>query len=42
MPTQLDGDTSGEATQLTVQVLPRSLLVRVKRDVHGSSATAVR
>jgi diacylglycerol kinase (ATP) len=30
MPTQLDGDTSGEATRLTVQVDPRSLLVRVK------------
>lgn len=30
MPTQLDGDTSGEATRLTVQVQPRSLLVRVK------------
>ncbi|WP_457964912.1 diacylglycerol kinase family lipid kinase [Arthrobacter sp. D1-29] len=30
MPTQLDGDTSGEATKLTVRVEPRSLLVRVK------------
>lgn len=30
MPTQLDGDTSGEATRLTVQVDPGSLLVRVK------------
>jgi diacylglycerol kinase family enzyme len=30
MPTQLDGDTAGEATKLTVRVEPRSLLVRVK------------
>jgi diacylglycerol kinase (ATP) len=30
MPTQLDGDTSGEATKLTVRVEPRSLLIRVK------------
>ncbi|SDS66185.1 lipid kinase, YegS/Rv2252/BmrU family [Pseudarthrobacter equi] len=30
MPTQLDGDTSGEATKLTVQVQPASLLVRVR------------
>jgi diacylglycerol kinase family enzyme len=30
MPTQLDGDTAGEATKVTVQVEPRSLLVRVK------------
>jgi len=30
MPTQLDGDTSGEATKLTVQVQPGSLLVRVR------------
>ena len=30
MPIQLDGDTSGEATKLTVQVEPRSLLIRVK------------
>jgi hypothetical protein len=38
MPTQLDGDTSGEATKLTVQVEPRSLLVRVRGQAHGSSA----
>ncbi|GAB12978.1 hypothetical protein ARGLB_032_00230 [Arthrobacter globiformis NBRC 12137] len=30
MPTQLDGDTSGDATKVTVQVEPRSLLVRVR------------
>ncbi|MBT2521133.1 diacylglycerol kinase family protein [Arthrobacter sp. ISL-28] len=30
MPTQLDGDTSGEATKVTVQVDPRSLLIRVR------------
>jgi diacylglycerol kinase (ATP) len=30
MPTQLDGDTAGEATRVTVQVEPRSLLIRVK------------
>ncbi|MGX9899064.1 diacylglycerol/lipid kinase family protein [Arthrobacter sp. SA17] len=30
MPTQLDGDPSGEATSVTVRVDPRSLLVRVK------------
>jgi diacylglycerol kinase family enzyme len=30
MPTQLDGDTTGEATKVTVQVEPRSLLIRVK------------
>jgi diacylglycerol kinase family enzyme len=30
MPTQLDGDTAGEATKVTVQVEPRSLLIRVK------------
>lgn len=30
MPTQLDGDTAGEATRVTVQVEPQSLLVRVK------------
>ncbi|HYH78068.1 MAG TPA: diacylglycerol kinase family protein [Arthrobacter sp.] len=30
LPTQLDGDTSGEATKLTVRVEPGSLLVRVK------------
>ena len=30
MPTQLDGDPSGEATNVTVQVEPGSLLVRVK------------
>jgi diacylglycerol kinase family enzyme len=30
MATQLDGDIAGEATKLTVQVEPRSLLVRVK------------
>lgn len=38
MPTQLDGDTSGEATKVTVQVEPRSLLVRVRRQAHGSTA----
>lgn len=30
MPTQVDGDTTGEATKLTVHVEPRSLLIRVK------------
>lgn len=30
MPTQLDGDTAGEATRVTVQVEPGSLLIRVK------------
>jgi diacylglycerol kinase (ATP) len=30
MPTQLDGDTAGKATRVTVQVEPRSLLIRVK------------
>jgi diacylglycerol kinase family enzyme len=30
MPTQLDGDTSGEATKVTVQVDPGSLLIRVR------------
>ncbi|WP_426997674.1 diacylglycerol/lipid kinase family protein [Pseudarthrobacter sp. N5] len=30
MPTQLDGDTSGKATTVTVRVEPRSLLVRVR------------
>ena len=32
MPTQLDGDTSGDATKVTVQVEPKSLLVRVRED----------
>jgi diacylglycerol kinase (ATP) len=32
MPTQVDGDPSGAATQVTVQVAPGSLLVRVKDD----------
>ncbi|UVJ39710.1 diacylglycerol kinase family protein [Arthrobacter sp. CJ23] len=31
MATQLDGDPSGEATKVTVQVQPRSLLVRVQK-----------
>jgi diacylglycerol kinase (ATP) len=30
MPTQIDGDTSGLATTVTVRVEPRSLLIRVK------------
>jgi hypothetical protein len=30
MPTQLDGDITGEATKVTVQVDPRSLLIRVR------------
>ncbi|WP_426227087.1 diacylglycerol/lipid kinase family protein [Pseudarthrobacter sp. DSP2-3-2b1] len=30
MPTQVDGDTTGEATKITVRVEPRSLLIRVK------------
>ena len=30
MPTQVDGDPSGEATKVTVQIAPGSLLVRVK------------
>src|SRR6478736_5813252 len=33
MPTQVDGDPSGEATTVTVQVAPGSLLVRVKEGV---------
>ncbi|WP_400159506.1 diacylglycerol/lipid kinase family protein [Arthrobacter sp. BPSS-3] len=32
MPTQVDGDPSGEATKVTVQIAPRSLLVRVRED----------
>ncbi|MET3810037.1 diacylglycerol kinase family protein [Arthrobacter sp. UYEF3] len=32
MPTQVDGDPTGEATTVTVQVAPRSLLIRVKED----------
>ena len=35
LPTQLDGDTSGEATKLTVRVEPRSLLIRVKGQPEG-------
>jgi diacylglycerol kinase family enzyme len=30
MPTQLDGDITGEATKVTVQVDPGSLLIRVR------------
>ena len=33
MPTQVDGDPSGEATAVTVRIAPRSLLVRVREDV---------
>ncbi len=32
MPTQIDGDPAGDATTLTVQIAPASLLVRVKDD----------
>ncbi|PVZ60212.1 diacylglycerol/lipid kinase family protein [Arthrobacter sp. H-02-3] len=35
MPTQIDGDPSGEATTVTVQVAPGSLLVRVKDGAGG-------
>jgi diacylglycerol kinase family enzyme len=35
MPTQIDGDPSGEATTVTVQVAPGSLLVRVKNGAGG-------
>ena len=35
MPTQVDGDPSGEATKVTVQVAPGSLLVRVKDGTEG-------
>jgi diacylglycerol kinase family enzyme len=44
MPTQVDGDPSGEATTVTVRVAPRSLLVRVREDPareelpHGGGA----
>jgi diacylglycerol kinase family enzyme len=31
MATQLDGDPAGEATEVTVQVQPGSLLVRVPK-----------
>ncbi len=34
MPTQIDGDTSGLATKLTVRVEPRSLLIRVKSQLY--------
>lgn len=37
MPTQLDGDTSGLATRLTVQVKPQSLLIRVKSAMPGTA-----
>jgi len=35
MPTQVDGDPSGEATMVTVEVDPGSLLVRVKDGTEG-------
>jgi len=35
MSTQVDGDPSGEATMLTVEVDPGSLLVRVKNGTEG-------
>jgi diacylglycerol kinase family enzyme len=35
MPTQLDGDTSGEATKVTVRVEPRSLLIRVRGQLQA-------
>ncbi|MHA7223804.1 diacylglycerol/lipid kinase family protein [Arthrobacter sp. RHLT1-20] len=35
MPTQVDGDPSGAATKVTVQVAPGSLLVRVKDGTTG-------
>ena len=35
MPTQLDGDTSGEATKVTVHVEPRSLLIRVRAQLQA-------
>lgn len=41
MPTQLDGDTSGEATRLTVQVEPRSLLVRVRGEIASGAGAAL-
>ncbi|MDQ0754624.1 diacylglycerol kinase family protein [Arthrobacter sp. B3I4] len=42
MPTQVDGDPSGDATTLTVRVAPHSLLVRVKEDalVRDKGVTA--
>lgn len=40
MPTQLDGDTAGEATTVTVRIEPRSLLIRVrKKDPVPGSGT---
>jgi diacylglycerol kinase family enzyme len=38
MPTQVDGDPSGEATTVTVRVAPRSLLLRVKEDAVRENA----
>ncbi len=35
MLTQIDGDTSGMATEVSVKIAPGSLLVRVKDGVHG-------
>jgi diacylglycerol kinase (ATP) len=35
MPTQVDGDPSGEATKVIVEVAPGSLLVRVKEGIEG-------
>jgi diacylglycerol kinase family enzyme len=35
VPTQVDGDPSGAATKVTVQVAPGSLLVRVKDGTEG-------
>lgn len=38
MPTQVDGDPSGEATTVTVRVAPRSLLVRVQNSAAGEDS----
>ncbi len=36
MPTQIDGDTFGRATQVTVQIDPASLLIRVKDGIDAN------
>jgi diacylglycerol kinase (ATP) len=38
--TQIDGDPSGEATDVTIQVQPRSLLVRVAESTGNEGAAA--
>jgi diacylglycerol kinase family enzyme len=40
LPTQVDGDPSGEATKVTVQVAPGSLLVRVREGAEAARADA--